>query len=535
MSTNSDQPISPSKANILLIDCSSHVTSVGVRSIAAYLREKETHTDILYLPGDGDLTYGTISDHKLATLHSFSKSYDLIGMSIGSHHYMKRVLQITNFLKKKISAPIILGGVPVICDPEWFLQFNPYVCLGEGEAFLHEVSECIIQGTSFLDVQNLGYRDPQGRIHLNKVAPFIDLGDAPPSIYSFDNSYILRDRPVSFREAPEVLENATINQGYLIFPIRGCPFNCTFCANNALKNSFKNSGKIVRYSSLEGMLQELEHGAKHISNMKVVRFSEDDFFVRSEEELETFCDQYPKRINLPIVVNATFHNMTPEKVDILIKSGIKINRIKFGIQSGSQWTNREIYKRNFNPELIKDRLKYLFKKKIYVILDLITLNPFESDRERSETAAFLFDLLNEVYYKDRQAMKKYVYLFDHKLMFYPGTQLYEWALEKNMIGKNYVQEVILQRDRFRKKMEIDTELLAISAFNNAYWLPSKTILKLLGNVRVFRLLNSHIFKVSLSSLYLLLRSLRRLMSGPYSTSVGLAPPAPIKSLSGKSP
>jgi radical SAM superfamily enzyme YgiQ (UPF0313 family) len=227
--------------------------------------------------------------------------------------------------------------------------------------------------------------------------------------------------------------------------------------------------------------------------------------------------------------------MTPEKVDILIKSGIKIFRIKFGIQSGSQWTNREIYKRNFNPELIKDRLKYLFKKKIYVILDLITLNPFESDRERSETAAFLFDLLNEVYYKDRQAMKKYVYLFDHKLMFYPGTQLYELALEKNMIGKNYVQEVILQRDRFRKKMEIDTELLAISAFNNAYWLPSKTILKLLGNVRVFRLLNSHIFKVSLSSLYLLLRSLRRLMSGPYSTSAGLAPPAPIKSLSGKSP
>ena len=528
MATIYEQPVSSFKAKILLVDCSSHVNSIGVRAIAAYLREEGSHVDTIYVPGDGDPVYGTISEHKLEALHLFSKSYDLIGVSIGSHHYMVRVLQITNFLKDKISAPIIWGGVPVICDPEWFLKYNQYVCLGEGEAFLNEVSECIIKGNSFLGVQNLGYRDPEGGIHLNKVASFIDLQEVPPSIFAVDNCYTLRDRPVSFREDPKILENATINQGYLIFPIRGCPFNCTFCVNNALKNAFKNSGKIVRLNSLESALQELEHARQHISSMKWVRFSEDDFFVRSIEELKEFSIQYKQRVNLPIMVNATFRNMTPEKMDILIKSGIKIIRIKFGLQSGSQLTNRVIYKRNFNPELVKKRLDYIFRKKIYVVIDLITLNPLESDRERSETASFLSDLLNEVYYQNRKAMAKYVYLFDHKLIFYPGTQIYDLAVEKNIIGMNYIQEVIFRRDRFRKKYEIDAELLAISAFNNAYWLPSKAILQLLSNESVFRLLNSQIFKKLLSLLYIPLMDLRRLIFGRYSSAV-LAPPSPTRS------
>jgi radical SAM superfamily enzyme YgiQ (UPF0313 family) len=517
MGQNGDHSKSFLEFKVLLIDFSNSVYSHGVRSIAAYLREKRLHIDTLYIPRDGDSLFDTISDQKLETLHLFSKSFDLIGMSILTHHHLIRVKQITNFLKEKITVPIIWGGIPVICDPEYFLQFNQFVCLGEGEIFLHELSECIIKRISFLDADNLGYRDQKGRIHLNKVAPFVDLKKVPPSIFAVDNCYILRDRPVSFREAPEVLEIETAKFGYKIIPIRGCPFSCTYCSNNALKKKFKNSGKIIRYSDLDGCLQELEHGMKLVSSMKRVYSDEDDFFARTRESIEMFCVQYKKRINLPIGFNATIHNMTPEKIDILITSGIKLAMIKIGIQSGSQWTNKKVYKRSFRPELAKERLDYLFKNKIYVVIDFISDNPFESDRERCETASFLYDLLNEVYYKDKNAIKKYVNILDHKLIFYPGTELYELALDKNIIGNNYIQEVLfwqtLRRTPIRNSMDFNVEWLAIYAFNHTNWLPSRAILKLLSNVSVYRLLNNNFFKKLFYSLYISLRELRNIILG----------------------
>jgi radical SAM superfamily enzyme YgiQ (UPF0313 family) len=265
---------------------------------------------------------------------------------------------------------------------------------------------------------------------------------------------------------------------------------------------------------------------KLVSTMKWVSSLEDDFFARSRESIEMFCVQYKNRINLPIVINATILNMTPEKIDILIKSGIKLNRIKIGIQSGSQWTNKKIYKRIFRPELIKERLDYAFRNKIYVIIDLISDNPFESDKERCETASFLHDLLNEVYYKDKNAIKKYVYIHDHKLMFYPGTEMYKLALDKNIIGNNYIEEVLFRRMAMRKSIEFNAEWLATYAFNNTNWLPSRAILKLLSNLSVYKLLNSNIFKKLFYLLFISLGKFRDIIFGvPVPSGWWSAPPS----------
>ena len=56
-----------------------------------------------------------------------------IGISVLTTHYLNRAIQINDYMNEKLNIPVVWGGVPVICDPEYYLQHCDYVCTGEGE------------------------------------------------------------------------------------------------------------------------------------------------------------------------------------------------------------------------------------------------------------------------------------------------------------------------------------------------------------------------------------------------------------------
>jgi len=501
---------STTEFKILLIDLNDNVFGHGVKSISAYLRNKGYHVATVYLPGDGDPVFGKISSGRLQILHELAQSYNVIGLSILCHHMVPRAVQVTTYLKETISSPIVWGGVPIVCEPNFFLKYNNYVCLGEGEHFLHELSNRIITGKTFLDIDNLGYKTNAGEIQLNRVGKFIDLHVLPQSFFNIDHCYVIEDRLISFRESPKILEESTSKSGYRIFPIRGCPFACAYCTNNVLQVKYKDSGNKLRTFNLESYFQELEHGKSFISNMKTVFSNEDDFFVRSEEEIEEFAIQYKKRIDLPLMVNATFAKMTDPKLDILLKHGVVLKRLKIGLQSGSKKTNKEIYRRYFNADLIKERLSRLFTEKIPIVVDIISDNPFETYSERSETASFLYDLLKEIYYTNRTEMKRLIQLMDHKLMFYPGTELYDKALTNKLIPDDYIEEVLFKRTTFRPDNDKNIECLVFGVFDKAYYsfLPSKTILKIISYPKVYCLIDTKFFSFLIPIFYKMSKKIR---------------------------
>ena len=480
---------------VLFIDLNNDdVFNHGVRSMHSYLKREGIFVDTVYLTGDESSIFEPLPQEKLNGLLRYCGSFDVIGLSILSHHMIPKARQISDCLRKEIKVPFIWGGNPVICDPHYFLGICDYVCLGEGEYFMLQLCEKMISGRSFHDIENLGYKDKDGKTRLNPVMKFVDVKSLPPSNFDLDHCYVIKDRMVSFKESRETLQKSCSSYGYRVFPIRGCAFSCTYCSNNVLKEKFKDSGKLIRSYDLPTYMKELEYAKEVIPGLKKIIFYEDDFFVRTEKMIEELCVLYKEKIDLPVQMNATFHSLKEKKLEILNRHGVEIKWIRLGLQSGSEKTSREIFGRRFDSRLFKDRLELLFQKKIPAFIDMISENPFETNKERCETVAFLHDLLDEIYYKNRREMKKLVQMRDHKLMYYPGTQLYYEGLRRKFIDEGYVENVLFKRSTLRRAEDINLEWITMYAFNNAHWIPARLILKVIRFRWNYRFLNSLIFR-----------------------------------------
>jgi hypothetical protein len=57
-------------------------------------------------------------------------------------------------------------------------------------------------------------------------------------------------------------------------------------------------------------------------------------------------------------------------------------------------------------------------------------------------------------------------MYDHKLMYYPGSKLFDRVIKDRHIPKNYVDEVLLKRNTLRKHEEdIDNDAFIVALFN----------------------------------------------------------------------
>jgi radical SAM superfamily enzyme YgiQ (UPF0313 family) len=433
--------------NIVLIDLGTILYPFSIRTLSAYLKEKGHRVRVLHCPSGlllskEDPIFGLCSEYQIKLLVEFCQDADVIGISILTTHYLKRAIQITKELKRNVKGTIVWGGVPIICDPDFYLQYIEFVCLGEGEEFLNQFTQRIITGKPVYDLNNLGFRlENTSEIVKNPVDDLLDVNTLPIPFSDFKNTYVLKDTLFSLAERPDIVVKNS-QKGYRIFSTRGCPFSCTFCSNNKLKSVFGARGKIVRSVNVESVIKELEEAKRIIPGLKSVMFCEDDFLVRNDEEFEFLIQEYIKHIGLPLDFSSRIENITEKKINILMKNKIKVHFIKIGLQSGSSNINKNIFKRGLKKEEFISKLVYLNRLNIPVVLDIISDNPFETITDKRENIRFFYALLKE-YSVKKTALR--LSLMDHKLMFYPGTELYSKALKEGMINGNYIKDVLLKR------------------------------------------------------------------------------------------
>jgi radical SAM superfamily enzyme YgiQ (UPF0313 family) len=429
-------------SKIGLISCTSNFFNFGLRSIEAYLKNLGHEVFIINSVTKEDNPTSLLNSFQLKTLAERCFDCDVVGSSIISAHNLKRAEQVNNYLLENTKAKVILGGVPVILDPHYFLKFADYVCLGEGEVFF----EKFLQSEDYSTVPGLGYKAGNGEVVLNSLPPLVNINNLPIPRFDFAKTYLLtEDKITSLAEDPKPLY-VCCSRGYRIFSTRGCSFSCTYCANNKLNSIYAESGKIIRSIHPDKVIEELEYAKEIIPNLHQVYIIDDDFAARPKDEFEYLISEYQKKINLPCTFYSKWRTLTEAKLDIILKYKLKVVWLKLGLQSASLRMNKYYYKRPFNKKLFIEKCRLIISNNINLRLDMIFQNPYESVPDWIENLSF-FRELGQGIALDRSS-PKLILLNQFSLRFYPGTELYDRALNDGMIDRNYVNDVLLIRNKY---------------------------------------------------------------------------------------
>ena len=108
----------------------------------------------------------------------------------------------------------------------------------------------------------------------------------------------------------------------------------------------------------------------------------------------------------------------------------------------------------------------LASRGVRVMLDVISDNPYETFSDKYESLLFYHGLIKEI--RNSSTRDIPIKIYDHKLMFYPGANLYAKAEKDGVIGNNYVSHILSKRNTLRKQKEdIDNDAFIVALFNKA--------------------------------------------------------------------
>jgi radical SAM superfamily enzyme YgiQ (UPF0313 family) len=284
------------------------------------------------------------------------------------------------------------------------------VCIGEGEYPMLELANRLENGEDITAIKNLWVKI-EGKLYKNPLRPLItNLDELPfPDRDLFDYERMIE----KFSHRSSDLRIAEIMTG------RGCPFNCAYCCNHALRKIYRDCGPYVRRRSVENVLNEVEYLIeKYKINWLIF---DDDTFTMHPRWLEEFCEKYPKRFALPFQCNAFPTTLNKELIYQLKKAGC--DRIAIGIESGNEWLRKTVLQRPITNEQIIKVFKLLKEAGIKSYSFNMVGLPFETPEMIEDTIK-----LNLLLDADHIQVSVFYP--------YPKTHLYEICKENGWLSQN---------------------------------------------------------------------------------------------------
>jgi radical SAM superfamily enzyme YgiQ (UPF0313 family) len=286
---------------------------------------------------------------------------DLIGVSVLSFNYTQAI-KIADFVKENFDVKIIFGGVHVILMPEETLKNKPVdmICIGEGESTLKELLDKKINPEK---IKGIWYKEGSEIIKNKENILIEDLDNLPfPEWDDFElKKYFL------------------INNNHLpIMASRGCPYNCTYCSNHALKK--KLHGKYVRFRKVDNVIEEIGLRIKQYygKGLKYLFFYDDTFIMDKNFVLE-FCKKFVEKGYNKLLkwnVNVRANLVTDEIIKTMKEAGCY--EVRMGVEAGNDYIRNEIYKRDMGKEQIFNAVKLIKKYGLQLRVQFIIGAPYET-------------------------------------------------------------------------------------------------------------------------------------------------------------
>jgi radical SAM superfamily enzyme YgiQ (UPF0313 family) len=411
---------------ITLISPYPDITSFGLRTISAYLKQNGHQTRMIFIPdplGD-NLLYGVkrYEDRVLEEVVSLCKGSDLIGITLMTN-FFDGAVQVTERIKRELRSPVIWGGVHPTIRPEESLEHADLVCVGDGEEALLELVERMAARQNYSSTANI-WMKADGRIIKNPVRPLkSNLDEYPLPDYSLDDHHVLFEgqvRPLTEELTRQFLERGTVSHylhktGYQTMTGRGCPHKCTYCINDAIKSIYGSQG-YLRWRSTDHVMQELLWVKEHMPYVGFVWISDDAFFARNTAALQEFCRVYKEKIGLPFSCLASPLTVNEEKMALLVDAGMIY--VQMGIQTGSAKIQELFNRKTMSNDKVMQAVRIINKYKDRMFppsYDFILDVPYETDQDVIESLKLIAQF------------PKPFQLQPFALVLYPGTKLHEMA------------------------------------------------------------------------------------------------------------
>lgn len=331
----------------------------------------------------------------------------LLGFSImtGSHRW---AADLAEKLKARYGLLNIFGGAHPTFFPEFIHEQGVDMLVrGEGEETVREILDCIDAGCDFSGVANLVIKIRDGGVRENPMRELRrDLDDYP-----------FPDRDL-YNATKGSMDRGVRN----VITSRGCPFHCTFCFEDSLRELYKGKGPFVRIRDIPKVIEELKI-LRSTTNVHTIYFA-DDVFGLNTKWLYEFLEVYKNEVGLPFIclARADLVAADPGYARRLADGGCRA--VFFGIESGNEEIRNRLLKKqlsNAQIRLAADRLHTAgIKFRAYNIVGL----PDETLDDAFATLRLNIDIRTD-------------YPWCSVFMPFPGTALTDYAFEKGYLNHDF--------------------------------------------------------------------------------------------------
>ena len=410
--------------------------------------------DILHARLKGDTTYHVACTGGLSTQYAQIKAIVEAIQSSGS------------------KAKIVLGGGLISSEPElMFETLKPdYVVVGEGEETIRELAATLEQSGAPSSVPGIGYCLADGRFITTPARkPITNIDALPwPDFDGFEfETYLDNLKPTD----QYFYDHVDFPRVYPIVTSRSCPFQCTFC--------YHPIGTQYRQRSLNSVMQELETNVlRHKINTLAIY---DELFTNDIARVYDFCERIT-RLRSKLSWELRWGcQMRVNKIDDKLLATMRdagCYMVSYGFESYSLKVLSSM-KKHITPPEIARAVDLTLKNHISIQANFI----FGDRAETLETARETLD-----YWKAHTHAGIQLGFINP----YPGTQLYDYCLEKGVIKDkldfiaHHIFDVFNMTESLtdREFVQLQFEVFACQLRNPATSVPSRVHLESNGTYTV---------------------------------------------------
>lgn len=320
-----------------------------------------------------------------------SRQLDLIGLSLYTVNF-DLAREMTAWLRREApGVPILWGGVHATVKPEECIEVADIACIGEGEQPIAELArrwDEYRRGEN-PPIEGLWYRRGQTIIQSPRPPLMTDLDSLPVPLYGHNEILVDYDR----LDDKALCDAEYLSRGtnLVVLTERGCPYACTFCIYSRLHGLYPGQPRFRR-RSVENVLAEVEDRVARLGQRHIV--FHDEILGMQKEWVREFTAKFKDRFgSRGVTFTGYVHPLTTDEESVRLLAEAGLTQTGIGLQSGSEYTARQLYRRYHHPEKVVALSQWIQKYKIpHVQVDLLVDNPYEREEHLRETLDLLLRL-----------------------------------------------------------------------------------------------------------------------------------------------